>query len=136
MRETGSNRHKTNVCVWKKDKAGKSQGGPFTLSAGPSGVGSSTHAPGLTSTQAVLTERVPALLAAAQATSWRAGEPWPSGAPGEMTESQIQRKFPEALFLPTRCSHAFLKQISVLATGKGEKRSVSLWDQNGQKTFV
>ena len=48
-----------------------------------------------------------------------AGGPWPSGALGESTESRIQRIFPEALFSPTRCSHAFLRQISVLATGKG-----------------
>lgn len=48
-----------------------------------------------------------------------AGGPWPSGAPGKSIESRIQRIFPEALFPPTRCSHAFLQQISVLATGKG-----------------
>lgn len=93
--------------------------------------------------QSVLTERdsVPlcqlsSLLPVGLAVSRHVASLENPGAPGESIESQIQRRFPEALFPPTRCSHAFLKEISVLATGKGGIRSVSLREQNGQKTFV
>lgn len=84
-----------------------------------------------------------ALLPAARVTSmscpFRSGEPHPSGAPGDATGITDTKEIPRSTVPPSRCSHAFLQQISVLATGKGEKQYVSLWEQNGQKkkhTFV
>ena len=94
----------------------------FSLSSGPSGIHHDTTAgaPGQASSRCSLKGAplpdLPALLAAAPVPGhelplprWRTLE----------HESQIQRKFPEAPFPPTRCPHAFLKQISVLATEEG-----------------